>query len=111
LPKQPKQLLHDNAKEFIEGEFNSICTERNHPSPHTPLRSQQNPTEKYMDILTSMTRSLLFISGLNPAQYWEHALEHATTLQNRTSLIGRCTAYELRYGKRPQVSNLRGLRV
>jgi hypothetical protein len=66
-------------------------------------------TEKYMDILTSMMRSLLFISSLEPYQYWdwEHALEHSTTLQNRTALVGRCTLYETRYEKRPNVSNLR----
>ncbi len=40
-------------------------------------------------------------------KFWEHALEHATTLQNRTALEGRCTPYETRYGKRPHVNNLR----
>jgi hypothetical protein len=60
-----------------------------------------------MEILTAMTRSLLFISGLPAHKFWEHALEHATTLQNRTALMGRCTSYETRYGKRPHVNNLR----
>ena len=60
-----------------------------------------------MDILTAMTRSLLFISGLPANKFWEHALEHATTIQNRTALTGRCTPYETRYGKRPHVNHLR----
>jgi hypothetical protein len=54
-----------------------------------------------------MTRSLLFISGLPVIKFWEHALEHATTLQNRTALAGRCAPYETRYGKRPHVNHLR----
>ncbi len=105
---QPKQLVHDNAKEFIEGEFKQICMDKNIEQIRTtPFDHNKNPTELYMEILTAMTRSLLFISGLPANKFWEHALEHATTLQNRTALMGRCTPYETRYGKRPHVNHLR----
>jgi hypothetical protein len=60
-----------------------------------------------MDILTSMTRCLLFISGLDPTLYWEHALLHSATIQNRTALTGRTTPYEGQFGKRPNVTNFR----
>jgi hypothetical protein len=62
-----------------------------------------------MEILTAMKRSLLFISGLPAENFWEHALDHATTLQNRTALVGRFTSYETCYGERPHVNNLRVL--
>jgi hypothetical protein len=105
---QPKQLLHDNAKEFIEGEFKQICLDKHIEQIRTtPFDHNKNPTELYMEILTAMTRALLFISGLPANKFWEHALEHATTLQNRTALTGRCTPYETRYGKRPHVNHLR----
>jgi hypothetical protein len=40
-------------------------------------------------------------------KFWEHALSHATTIQNRTSLTDRCTPYETKFGKRPNVSHFR----
>ncbi len=60
-----------------------------------------------MEIITSAMRCLLFISGLDPAEFWEHALEHAVNLQLRTALPERCTPYELTHGRRPNVLNLR----
>ena len=105
---KPKVVLHDNAKEFTDGEFNKICSEQGIQQTRTPpYDHNKNPTERYMEILTSMTRSLLFISGLDPMKFWEHALSHATTIQNRTSLTDRCTPYETKFGKRPNVSNFR----
>ncbi len=49
----------------------------------------------------------MVISGLDPENYWEIALEHAINIQIRTAIPGRCTPYELTYGKRPDVINLR----
>ena len=104
----PKTIIHDNAQEFIGGEFAQICTDKSiQQSPTPPYDHNKNPTEKYIDILTSMARCLLFISGLNPTTYWVHALQHAVTIQIRSALTGRCTPYELTFGKRPNVSNLR----
>jgi hypothetical protein len=60
-----------------------------------------------MDILTSMTRCLLFFSGLDPILYWDHVLMRSAAIQNRTALTGRPTPYEGQFGKRPNVTNLR----
>jgi hypothetical protein len=60
-----------------------------------------------MDLLVSKTRCLLATSGLDPATYWELALEHSATLTNLTALPGRCTPSEHTFGKRPDISNLR----
>jgi hypothetical protein len=50
---------------------------------------------------------ILSISGFDPSIYWEMALEHAVNLQIRMALPGRCTPFELTYGKQPNVINLR----
>jgi hypothetical protein len=66
-----------------------------------------NPVEHYMDIIVSMARSMLFVSGLDLTTYWTHALEHAVYLQIRTALPGRTTPFELSFGRRPNITNLR----
>ncbi len=49
----PKQVLHDNAKEFTEGEFAQICTDRGITQKHTPPSDHnKNPTKRYVEILT-----------------------------------------------------------
>ena len=104
----PKQVIHDNAQEFIHGEFAQICAEKGiaqHRSP--PYNPNKNPTEHYMEIITSTMRSLLFISGLDPTTNWEHALAQSVNIQNRTALPGRCTPYQATLGHQPSVLNLR----
>jgi hypothetical protein len=104
----PQSILHDNAKEYLQGEFANICKQKEikqvMSAPHHP---NQNPTEHYMGILMEKTRSLLFISGLDPDSHWEHALLHSVCLQNRTSLPGRGTPFEHRFGKQPDISHIR----
>ena len=73
-------------------------------APHHP---NQNPTEHYMEIIMGKTRSLLYIAGLDPKQHWEHAIRHSVCLQNRLTLPGRPTPYELTYGKKPDISHIR----
>jgi hypothetical protein len=104
----PKLITHDNAKEFKHGEFGEICLQKSITSkPTPPFDHNENPTERYIEILTSMTRSLLAISGLDSNEYWEHALTHATCIQNRTASAGRTTPYESTYGRKPDVTHLR----
>ncbi len=105
---KPHELIHDNAKEFVEGEFADICKEQGTTQKRSPpYEPNKNPVEHYMDIIVSMARSMLYISGLDPDTFWPHALEHAAYLQIRSALPGRCTPYELSYGRRPNVINLR----
>jgi hypothetical protein len=60
-----------------------------------------------MGLLIDKTRSLLFISGLDPVSHWENALSHAVCLQNRTALPGRSTPFEIQTGSRPDISHVR----
>ena len=53
------------------------------------------------------TRCLLFISGLDPQEYWEYALTQSVCLQNRTALPGRATPYKHTFGMHPDISHLR----
>jgi transposase InsO family protein len=83
----PKIIVHDNAKEFIHGEFAQICEDKSIQQIRSPpFNPNQNPTEHYMDIITSTMRALLFVSGLDPVDFWVHALQHAVNLQIRSHL-------------------------
>jgi len=53
---------------------------RHHARKKRTYNPNQNPVEHYMEIVSSRTRSLLSISGLDPETYWEMALEHAVNL-------------------------------
>ena len=104
----PTTIRTDNAEEFIAGKFANLCKEKGikqvFSAPYTP---NQNPVEKYMDILVSGARSLLFTSGLPHTTFWQYAIEHRTYLQNRMALPGRCTPFDLMTGRQPNVTNLR----
>ncbi len=77
---QPLAVRHDNAQEFIAGEFADICNKKGvQQNRSAPFNPNQNPVEQYMDLLKSKTRCLLATSGLDPATYWELALEHSDT--------------------------------
>jgi hypothetical protein len=102
-------VIHDNAKEFVSGQLNQICLDKGIKQQtsapyYTP---NQNPVEQYMNIIAGGARSLLYISGLPPAQHWHHAIEHKVQLQNKTALPGRCTPYEMSLHHQPNIGNLR----
>ncbi len=104
----PQTILHDNAKEYLQGDFASMCKQKEitqHMSaPHHP---NQNLTEHYMGILIDKTRSLLFISVLDPDSHRENALTHAVCLQNCTALPRRAILFEYKTGKKPDISHVR----
>ena len=80
----PETIVSDNAREFTGGEFAEICKKHSITQERSaPYNPNQNPVEHYMEIISSRTRSLLSISGLEPSTYWEVALEHAVNLQLR----------------------------
>jgi transposase InsO family protein len=77
----PATILSDNAKEFAGSEFAEICkTKEITQKISATYNPNQNPVEHYMEIISSKTQSLLAISGLEPNEYWEIALEYATNL-------------------------------
>ena len=84
---KPHTIIHDNASEFMHGDFQTLCqTQGIKQERSPPYDPNKNPVEHYMDILTCMMRSMLFISGLNPDSYWEDALKQAAHIQIRTAL-------------------------
>jgi hypothetical protein len=105
---QTQIVIHDNAKEFISGQFHQTCLDKGiKQQPCAPYTPNQNPVEQYMNIIAGGARSLLYISGLPPAQQWHHALEHKVQLQNRITLPGRCTSYKMSLNRQPNIGNLR----
>ncbi len=101
---KPHTIIYDNAKEFIDGEFETICKDQSiHQRRSPPYEPNKNPVEHYMEIILSMTSSMLYISGLDPDAFWPNAIEHAAYLQTRSALPGRCALFELSYGRRPNV--------
>ncbi len=64
---KPQEIVHDNAQEFTHGIFKDICLNQTIKQARSPpFDLNKNPAEHYMDILTCMMRSMLFISGLHP---------------------------------------------
>jgi hypothetical protein len=72
-----------------------------------PYSPNQNPAERYMEIIVSGARSLLFTSGLPVSVFWSHAVSHRVYIQNILALPGRCSPYELTTGKQPNLTCLR----
>ena len=104
----PKRILSENAKEFLEGDFKTLCVQHNIRQEFSPPYSPNfNPAERYMDILTSGARSMLYLSGLDPNQFWTDALLHRATLQLYMPLQNNKTPFELATGKTPNVHNLK----
>jgi hypothetical protein len=53
-----------------------------------PYSPNQNPAERYMEIIVSGARSLLYTSGLPADNFWHPAIEHRAYLQNQMALPG-----------------------
>jgi hypothetical protein len=91
----PKTLLHDNAAEFCGGTFEHICKEKAIQQTRSPpYDHNKNPNERYIEIITSMMRTPLYISGLNPIEYWEHALP-GTCSKHSNSICLAGTLYSI----------------
>ena len=104
----PHTIHHDNAQEFLHGKFASVCRENKiNQTQSAPYSPNQNPAERYMEIIVSGARSLLFTSGLPVSIFWPHAVSHRVYIQNMLALPGRCSPYELTTGKQPNLTCLR----
>ena len=105
---QPETVIHDNAREYLKGDFAKFCREKGIKQKASPPYSPNfNPVEKYMDIIVSRARTLLAISGLDVEQFWGDAVAQSVQIQLITALPGRATPWELATGRRPNVAHLR----
>jgi len=108
---QPRVLRSDNGGEYTSKEMEKLCLDRGigreFTIPHTP---EQNPVaERTWETLMEMTRALLFEKNLDKG-LWARAIITAAYIRNRcltSGTIYNFTPYELFYGERPDLSNLR----
>ena len=55
----PKIIVHDNAKEFIHGEFAQICEDKSTQQIRSPpFTPNENPTEHYMEVIHYLNNAL-----------------------------------------------------
>ena len=104
-------LRCDNAKEYISGAVKEYCDSRgietDASNPYTP---QQNArSERYNRKLEERIRAIMF-QGRIPFDEWPLVSKMAEYLINRTPsrmLKGWKTPFELYYGRKPNLSNIR----
>ena len=105
-----KLLKSDNGGEYVSEEFKNYCTHekiiQRFTSPHTP--ESNSISERYNRVLGEKCRAMLIGANL-PLSLWAECMKTATYITNRViSPTHRCkTPYELIYGAKPDVSNLR----
>ena len=99
----------DNAKEFLQGDMAQEMSLRGiqmNPSP--PYSPNKSPAERYIRTITERARSLLFLSGLEPARYWSDAISASTEIQNvLASATDPTSPMEKAIGHRPDISGFR----
>jgi len=107
-----KQLKSDNGGEYISGEFKEFCVlkeiSQRFTTPHTP--QSNSVSERFNRILGEHTRSMLHSANL-PNHLWPSVMQTVTYLSNRL-ISPKCpdkrkTPFELIFGVKPDVSNLR----
>jgi hypothetical protein len=106
-----KTLRTDSGGEYISKVFKSFCKDnrinQQFTIPHTP--QQNGVAERNWRSLMDITRSLLNESKLEK-RWWGMAVLMATHIKNRSLTSGNGsdkTPYELFYGKKPDLSNLK----
>jgi hypothetical protein len=105
-----RMLKSDNGGEYNNKVFTEFCREKNiehrFTAPNTP--SSNSVSERYNRVLGERTRAMLYGSKL-PNNLWPQVMAAVTYLSNRTISPTSTdkTPYELIYGERPDVSNLR----
>ena len=106
-----KIFRSDNGTEYINQDMNDLLSQHGIVRERTcPSSSYQNgKAERYIGILFSMMRKALFESRM-PASFWLEALHWAVYTHNRLPLTSRKdqrSPFELRYGRQPDLGNLR----
>lgn len=110
-----KRLRCDNGSEFINADLQAFCRD-NGIKLETTVRytpEQNGAAERLNRTLMDKVRPMLAASSL-PKYLWADAVVTANYVRNRSPVSGRDkTPYELFFGTKPDVSNLRtfGARV
>ena len=108
--KSVQALRSDNGGEYVSNDFISYCAEKGiihqFTNPYTP--EQNGISERLNRTIIESVRSMLIQSKL-PLSFWAEAVAAAVYTHNRspTSALNNVTPYELWFGKRPNISNLR----
>jgi hypothetical protein len=105
-----KRFHSDNARKYLTSEFNKFCIKKG--ILHTinaPYSSEQNGFgERINRTLLNKVKTLLIQSNL-AKKYWGEAITASVYLYNRTphSAIDYKTPYELKYGKKSDLNNIK----
>lgn len=107
--KEVKIFRSDNGGEFTGGDFekwlSSSGIHHQCSAPHTP--QQNGVAERANRTLMEAARSLMHEKGV-PIELWGEAIGCATYVLNRSlSYANNKTPYEIWFGKKPNVANLR----
>ncbi|MHB1946432.1 MAG: reverse transcriptase domain-containing protein, partial [Metallibacterium sp.] len=106
---KPALLRTDNGGEYTSEEFKKFCLEnrirRETTIPRTP--EQNGRSERYWRTLFEMTRALMETAKLGK-EWWGRAIIYAAHIMNRcTNSITNKTAFEIFYGRKPSLANIR----
>ena len=112
--KKLREVLTDNARELSQEEIRRICEETgvklNTTVPYHP--ASNGIAERTIGVLTNAICAMLHDADL-PKDLWAEAYNSATYVRNRllTSTIDGLTPYEMVYGVKPNLANLRAFGV
>ena len=100
----------DNGGEYTSNEFKSYCVENGiqHQFTNRYTPEQNGVAERLNPTLIESVRSMLIQSKL-PLKFWAEAVSASVYVHNRspTAALKNSTPYELWFGKRPNIFNLR----
>lgn len=104
------RLRCDNGGEYTSNDFKNFCARKGITIEYTvPYNPQMNGVSERMNrTICEKMRALLFESKL-PEHFWSEAILTSTYLTNRSSTVtlkGK-TPFEMWYGRKPDISNLR----
>ena len=106
-----KILRTDNGTEFCNGLVDALLAEADIAHEKTCVgTSQQNPVaERALGVIFAMARTML-VDACLPASFWGEAILTAVHVRNRmpcTSNSSSASPYEVRFGRRPDLSYFR----
>ena len=108
--KRIKEFFTDNGTEYINNQFEMALTKYgiSHKLTPTYTKEPNGLIERINLTLFNKVRSMLIQSN-SPNYLWGEALNAATYLYNRTphKSLGYKTPYEVYYGIKPNISNIR----